>query len=141
MSSCTYNFNVPQNSWELNIEWPRWLACNITVTIRCYFHFHFHFQGQHNKLERDRVNQSEGRLSTRRFSVRLWEIEGLFTDRTVFHDRQRDSDSERPMGKKAIANAYLQYTVIHTSKSDIPPASCHGTCISPANQTRPCLPA
>jgi hypothetical protein len=69
---------------ELNIEWPRWLACNITVAVRCYFHFHF--QGQHNKLERDRVNQSEGRLSTRRFSVRLWEIEGLFTDRAVFHD-------------------------------------------------------
>jgi hypothetical protein len=47
--------------------------------------FYFHSQGQHNKLERDRVNQSEGRLPTRRFSVRLLEIEGLFTDRTVFY--------------------------------------------------------
>ena len=51
----TYKLSVPQNSWE--IEWPVELAWS---TVRCFFNFILEDD------KRDRLNQSEERLSIRR---------------------------------------------------------------------------
>jgi hypothetical protein len=39
------------------------------------------------------------------------------------------------MGERVIA--MRTFTVIHRFKSDVPPASCHGTCITVVVQTKP----
>jgi hypothetical protein len=69
VSYCTYNLHRSAKLMGNISNGPLGIIA-ITVTVRCHFIFIF-IQGHHNKLEGYRVNQSEGHLSTRRFSLKL----------------------------------------------------------------------